>query len=225
MNQSFLSYFYHADSVVKIVMLLLLGASVISWLFIFQRAFFLKFSEKQINEFEHAFWSSRDLASFYTTVNHKKSKADGIYDIFKEGFKTYIQSEQVTDCTDKDKIANTERAMRIAMMKQSAKLEKHLSFLASVGSVSPYIGLFGTVWGIMNAFQSLSQVSQVSIAMVAPGISEALIATAMGLFTAIPAVLAYNRYVNQVELIQSRYDVFKNEFSALLERRSHYDAQ
>lgn len=216
MNESLLGYFYHADMVVKGVMLILLVASVLSWMFIFQRGYFLKMTTRALNEFEKQFWSAKDVASFYSELLKDKKPVIGVRNIFKMGFKAYLLSEHSKDMGKQDAKESVERAMAVAILKENEQLEKHLAFLASVGSVSPYIGLFGTVWGIMSAFKALSNVQQVSIAMVAPGISEALVATALGLFTAIPAVLAYNRYVNQVEIIQSRYEIFKDEFQSLL---------
>lgn len=219
-NESLLVYFSDADWVVKAVMLILLVSSFLSWLFIFQRGFYLKFCQRQLKQFEKQFWQTKDLTQLYTRISQGRSKLQGLPSIFKSGFKEYLALANKDPENEQSRLLGVERAMRVASLKENEKLEKHLPFLASVGSVSPYIGLFGTVWGIMSAFHALSNVQQASISMVAPGISEALVATALGLFTAIPAVLAYNRYANEVENIINKYDVFQEEFSSLLLRQS-----
>ena len=220
-NQSLLVYFTDAGPVVKFVMLLLLTTSIISWVFIFQRGYFLRFVKSKLKSFEDTFWQTQDLTKLYSDLTNKPhKKSAGLEKIFDAGFKEYLTLDNKGDVDLKDQLHGVERAMRIASSKEIEKLEKHLPFLASVGSTTPYIGLFGTVWGIMSAFQALSTVQQASIAMVAPGISEALVATAMGLFAAIPAVLAYNRYASQVEQIINHYEVFQDEFANLLLRQS-----
>ncbi len=218
-NESLLVYFYDASLVVKTVMLILLAASVISWTFIFQRGFFLKGVSLTTKRFEERFWGSNDIAQLYAQMRLKKREKSGLVSIFTSGYKEYLAMSQSGSGNIDNQIAAVQRVMRVQCAKEIDRLEKHLPFLASVGSVSPYIGLFGTVWGIMTAFHALGSVEQASIAMVAPGISEALVATAMGLFAAIPAVLAYNRYVNQVERIVSHYEIFQDEFSSLLLRQ------
>lgn len=220
-NESLLVYFFNAGAVVKFVMLLLLGISIVSWICIFQRGYFLKQMQSQLKKFEAVFWQTDDLTKLYTDTTKKSSRnIVGLESIFDAGFKEYLAlgNKGYVDFTTQ--LHGVQRAMRIACSKEIDSLEKHLPFLASVGSTTPYIGLLGTVWGIMTAFQALSSVQQASISMVAPGISEALIATAMGLFAAIPAVLAYNRYANQVEKIINHFDIFQDEFSNLLLRKS-----
>ncbi len=220
-NESLLVYFTQAGPVVKSVMLLLIGISVVSWGFIFQRGYFLKFSAKRLKTFEQDFWQAEDLTRLYSALSKKShNNKTGLECIFDAGFKEYLALGNKGHADISSQLHAVERAMRIATTREIERLEKHLSFLASVGSTTPYIGLFGTVWGIMTAFQALSSVQQASIAMVAPGISEALIATAMGLFAAIPAVLAYNHYASQVEKLISHFDVFQDEFSNLLLRKS-----
>lgn len=220
-NESLLVYFTQAGPVVKSVMLLLIGISIASWACIFQRGYFLKFSAKKLQTFENDFWRSEDLTRLYSTLSTKaKNQKTGLECIFDAGFKEYLALGNKGHTDFSSQLHSVQRAMRIATTREIERLEKHLSFLASVGSTTPYIGLFGTVWGIMTAFQALSSVQQASIAMVAPGISEALIATAMGLFAAIPAVLAYNQYANQVEKLVNQFDVFQDEFSNLLLRKS-----
>lgn len=219
-NESLLVYFTDADAVVKTVMLILAIGSILSWVFIFQRGFFLRSTQQSLKTFEKSFWNSKNLADLYTETNQSESKNQGITHIFQSGFKEYLAWGAKSPEQKERVIEGVARAMRVASTKEIDKLEKHLPFLASVGSVSPYIGLFGTVWGIMSAFHALSNVQQASISMVAPGISEALVATALGLFTAIPAVLAYNRYANQVENIVNKYEVFQEEFTNILLRQS-----
>lgn len=219
LNESLWVYFSDADWVVKAVMLILLICSVLSWVYIFQRAWFLKLAKRRIKQFEKSFWQAKDLTALYAEVDQSDSKKQGLSHIFSSGFKEYLALGNRESQDLKTKLQSVERAMRVAATKETDSLEKHLSFLASVGSVSPYIGLFGTVWGIMNAFHALSNVQQASISMVAPGISEALIATALGLFAAIPAFLAYNRYANEVEKLIHQYDIFQEEFTNLLLRK------
>lgn len=219
-NPSLWIYFSDASPVVKFVMILLLATSILSWIFIFQRGFFLKFSNSNQKKFEELFWKTSDLTKLYSDSSKKPArKRGGLEKIFDAGFKEYLTLCNKGDLDKKLQLLGVQRAMRIASAKEIEKLERHLPFLASVGSTTPYIGLFGTVWGIMTSFHALSNVQQASIAMVAPGISEALVATAMGLFAAIPAVLAYNRYANQVEKLISQYEIFQDEFTSLLLRQ------
>ena len=170
--------------------------------------------------FEKKFWSGVDLNHLYRQGNSRAAKGiDGIENIFRAGFKEFTRLRQHEGVDPDAVMEGTQRVMRVALSREEEKLEANLPFLASVASVSPYIGLFGTVWGIMNSFRALGNVQQATLAMVAPGIAEALIATAMGLFAAIPAVIAYNRYATQVERLHSRYDTFKEEFTSILERQ------
>lgn len=205
-------------------MLLLLVASIISWTIILQKGFFLKSMRIAIKKFEERFWTGADLTALYTHLSDKAKQTLGLENIFRSGFKEYARLKQ-QGIVAEVVITSAERAMRVAQNKEIDKLEEHLPFLATIGSISPYIGLFGTVWGIMTSFQALGAVQQASIAMVAPGISEALIATAMGLFAAIPAVIAYNRYTNSVNRIVSNFDVFQDELTNILSRQAHHVAK
>lgn len=221
-DPSIFSYFTNAGLVVKIVMLILFAVSIISWTIIFQRRIILKQARIAIQEFEAEFWSGIDLGKLYAQISHTKSSIQGLKVIFLAGFKEFARLRQQPHIQPEAIIEGVQRGMRIAYSKESDRLEQHLSFLATVGSISPYIGLFGTVWGIMTSFQALTGTAQqATIAMVAPGISEALVATAMGLFAAIPAVIAYNRYSNQVERLLNHYGAFQEELSNILHRKIH----
>ena len=218
-DSSMIGYFFDASPVVKIVMLLLLAASFMSWVIIFRRGFFLKESREQLDSFERLFWASSDLGQLYQELEAKENPI-GLEKIFLSGFKEFIKLQKRSNIDPEAVMAGAQRAMRVAHVRVVDDLESHLSFLATVGSTSPYVGLFGTVWGIMTAFQALGHVSQATIAMVAPGISEALIATAMGLFAAIPAVIAYNRYTDMVERLLNSSEAFQEEFSSFLYRQA-----
>jgi len=210
-----------ASVVVQVVMGLLILASLISWVMIFQRGFALSSIRRQATDFESEFWSGKDLGELYVELDNEKSDVIGLESIFASGFKEFSRSGQ-QDGADPDRVMqNVQRAMRVALVREEERLETHLPFLATVGSTSPYIGLFGTVWGIMNSFRGLATVNQASLSVVAPGISEALVATAIGLFAAIPAVIAYNRYAAYVEVIMNRFEAFSDEFSSILYRASH----
>jgi len=219
-NQSLWIYFAEAGTVIKIVMLLLLAASVISWTFIFQRAWFFKKARVAMQQFDDQFWSGGSLSKFYNKICSKPEGEQGLGAIFTAGFDAYLRLRKQGNLKTDEVMEGVQRAMRISQARETEKLESHLTFLASVGSISPYVGLFGTVWGIMASFHALGSVQQASIAMVAPGISEALIATAMGLFAAIPAVLAYNRYTNKVDRVLNQFDTFQDEFSTILYRQA-----
>jgi biopolymer transport protein TolQ len=210
-----------ASIIVKLVMLILLGLSTMTWVFIFERRSVINDSFKKFAAFEERFWSGIDLAHLYRQVNANPEENNGGEAIFRAGFKEFsrLRQQQITDADGI--MAGCQRSMRVAVSKESEHLDSHLSFLATVGSTSPYIGLFGTVWGIMNSFLGLATVTQVSLATVAPGIAEALIATAMGLFAAIPAVIAYNRYSARAEKMLTNLDTFAEEFSAILHRQAH----
>lgn len=220
-EQSFLMYFMDAGGVVKTVMTLLLIASIASWTMIFQRGLFLKRARVAVAEFENLFWSGTDLTKLYADFHAHDEDMAGLGSIFQAGFKEFMRLSKQVGAQPATVMEGAQRAMRIANSHEVDNLEQNLSFLATVGSTSPYIGLFGTVWGIMTSFHALGNVQQASIAMVAPGISEALIATAMGLFAAIPAVIAYNRYSNDVERLLNHYDTFQEEFSSILYRQAH----
>lgn len=210
-----------ASFLVQLVMLVLVAASVVSWVMIFQRYQYQRRATEAFTSFEAQFWSGIDLNQLYRQSNTSPEMAEGIENIFRAGFKEFTRlSKQVG--ADSDAVMEaSQRAMRVALAKEEEKLEEHLPFLASVASVSPYIGLFGTVWGIMNSFLGLSNVHQTTLATVAPGIAEALIATAMGLFAAIPAVLAYNKFSARAESLLNHYQTFAEEFSAILHRQVH----
>lgn len=220
LDSSFLTYFLNAGLVVKFVLLLLVGASIVSWTFILQRWFYLKFSRKATTEFENIFWSGGDLGKLYNDTLRRKGSLSGLEAIFHAGFKEFLRLQSKVGVSAEAIIESVKRAMRGAQMREQDKLELHLPALATVGSTSPYVGLFGTVWGIMLSFRALANVQQATIAMVAPGIAEALIATAMGLFAAIPAVVAYNRYMTDINRLLNRFDVFQDEFENILFRQT-----
>jgi len=209
-----------ASLVVQAVMAILLAASVASWMVIFRKRSLLNATEKAADKFEERFWSGTDLTSLYNQITHNQEEDRGMVKLFTAGFAEFSRLRDQGRVSADRLVEGAERAMRIALTRETDFLEHRLSFLATVGSTSPYIGLFGTVWGIMTSFQALANVNQATIAMVAPGISEALIATAMGLFAAIPAVIAYNKYSNQVERLELRLDNFKEEFSSILNRQA-----
>ena len=210
----------NASLLVQIIMALLAAVSVASWVMIFQRWRALDRIQLELNEFEDYFWSGIDLRELHRDLQDDSSLT-GIETVFIAGFTEFQRlSEQPN--TDPDSIMQgVQRVMRVEVSREEERLEKHLAFLATVGSTSPYVGLFGTVWGIMNSFRSLANMSQATLASVAPGISEALIATAMGLFAAIPAVIGYNRFSARVEVLMKRYEAFADELTSVLFRHSH----
>ena len=219
-DMSILHLITGASVVVQFVMALLLLLSVVSWTMIFHKWRALGDARQEADAFEKRFWSGGDLAVLYKEVADAPGEAAGMADIFEAGFKEFARlRKQSTD--SQALIDAVQRSMKVAMSREMDRLEMNLSFLATVGSTSPYVGLFGTVWGIMNSFRALGSVQQATLAMVAPGIAEALVATAMGLFAAIPAVVAYNRYSNDVERLINRYDNFMEEFSSILVRQVH----
>ena len=220
-DHSLLGLVLNASVIVQIVMLILLIASLVSWTLIFTKRAGINRARRAANLFEDDFWSGKDLVKIYKRINEDISDPTGMERIFHAGFKEYARLRNQTGIQSEAILDGTQRAMRVALRREVDDLELHLPFLATVGSTSPYIGLFGTVWGIMNSFRALGNVTQATISMVAPGIAEALIATAMGLFAAIPAVIAYNRYVNDVERLHNRYDTFVEEFSSILARQVH----
>lgn len=221
---SILSLILDASFVVQLVMLCLLLASVITWFLIFQRQSYFKQAKANQVQFEERFWSGMDLAKLYKAAPNG-GQIEGQEQIFRAGFKEFNRMKQ-QETIDADAIMEgTQRAMRVALSRESERLDSNLSFLATVGSTSPYIGLFGTVWGIMNSFLGLAQQHQATLATVAPGIAEALIATAMGLFAAIPAVVAYNRFSARSDALYSSYETFVDEFSSILHRNVHVIAK
>ncbi len=213
------SLIWEASVVVQLVMLLLFLASIVSWVIIFQRASVFKQSRRSQLAFEERFWSGMDLNQLYRDVSSHSDPNNGMQAIFKAGFKEFNRLRQQAGMDADAIMEGTQRAMRVALSRETDRLDSHLPFLATVGSTSPYVGLFGTVWGIMNSFRGLAQMQQATLATVAPGISEALVATAMGLFAAIPAVIAYNRYSANAERIITGYENFAEEFSSILHRK------
>ncbi len=214
----------HASLTVQGVMVILLLASVASWFMIVQRFFYFRAARRAFNLFEEQFWSGMDLSQLFRQGSVKQEGGGsnvGTESIFRAGFKEFSRLRQQSGVDSDAVMEGAQRAMRVAMSREEEKMEKHLSFLATVGSTSPYIGLFGTVWGIMTSFQSLATMHQATLATVAPGISEALVATAMGLFAAIPAVIAYNRYSAVVEVLLNKYETFSDEFYSILHRQAH----
>jgi biopolymer transport protein TolQ len=196
---------------------------MVSWYMIVNRFLYYRDANDEMYRFEERFWSGVDLAQLYREGNERAADGFailGMESIFRAGFKEFSRLAQQSEMDSEALIEGARRAMRVAVMREEERLDRHLAFLASVGSTSPYIGLFGTVWGIMNSFRGLANSTQATLATVAPGISEALIATAMGLFAAIPAVLAYNRFSSKVEVLSNRYDTFVDEFSGILYRQA-----
>ena len=215
---SFFSLVFGASIPVQFVMLILILASIVSWKYIYLKVKILKESEDNTNEFERFFWSGGDLKKFYEQLNSTNRNMSGLAEIFRSGYKEYI-SQKESGTFDNKSVESVRRAMRAEYNREVDILESHLPFLDSVGSVSPYIGLFGTVWGIMNAFIGLANVAQASLSQVAPGIAEALIATAIGLFAAIPAVIAYNRFAAKVDRLSLRFESFMEEFINIMDRK------
>jgi biopolymer transport protein TolQ len=205
---------------VQVVMLILLLTSLVSWWYIFIKVFSLKAANENVDQFEAQFWSGGDLNELYERIGSGRKTPQGMASIFQAGLKEFIRYKQQKDTEVSDVMEATRRAMRATYNRELDYLDSHLPFLASVGSVSPYIGLFGTVWGIMNAFRGLSNVAQATLSQVAPGIAEALVATAIGLFAAIPAVIAYNRFAASVDRLSVRYESFIEEFTNILQRRA-----
>lgn len=221
---SILDLVMDATITVKLVMAVLLGASMASWYMIIQRFIYYRNSTDESYQFEEKFWSGVDLSQLYREGSERaaEGKAIGAMEsIFRAGFKEFSKLAQQSGMDSEAVIEGSRRAMRVALLREEERLERHLPFLASVGSTSPYIGLFGTVWGIMNSFRGLANSTQATLSTVAPGISEALVATAMGLFAAIPAVLAYNRFAAKVDVFGNRYDTFVDEFSSILSRQAY----
>jgi biopolymer transport protein TolQ len=220
---SLLDLVWNASFTVQFVMVILLLASMLSWYMIVNRFLYFRNANDEMYRFEERFWSGVDLSQLYREGNDKAADGRailGMESIFRAGFKEFSRLAQQSEMDSEAVIEGSRRAMRVAVMREEERLERHLAFLASVGSTSPYIGLFGTVWGIMHSFRGLANSTQATLATVAPGISEALVATAMGLFAAIPAVLAYNRFASKVEVLSNRYDTFMDEFSGILYRQA-----
>src|SRR5580692_3474723 len=206
-----------ATVVVQIVIGILLAASLTSWAIIFRKRLVVGRARRDADRFEASFWSGGDLSALYRAIQ-QRGNAAGMESIFEFGFREFARLRTQGGVAADMLLEGSRRAMRVAQLKEIERLEHSLATLATVGSTSPYVGLFGTVWGIMNAFSSLGNVQQATLAMVAPGISEALVTTAMGLFAAIPAVVAYNRYADLVSRLETRYDGFMEELSTILQR-------
>jgi biopolymer transport protein TolQ len=217
---SIIHLFLGASPIVQLVMLALLAVSILSWFVIFHRGKVLRWARRDADAFEQRFWSGTELGALFKEVSRDDYAPSGMERIFEAGFREFARLRRKEGGTAQATVEGAQRAMRVALMREQDHLEHHLSFLATVGSTSPYVGLFGTVWGIMNAFRALGNVQQATIAMVAPGIAEALVATAMGLFAAIPAVIAYNRFANDAERLGNRYENFLEEFAAVLQRQA-----
>jgi biopolymer transport protein TolQ len=219
------SLFAEASLLVQGVMLLLLLASLFSWYFIFLKWQQLRQAQQLAHRFDQRFWSGIDLVDLFRQLSRQRETLSGNEAIFEAGFGEYARMRRQGGGGDPMAVVEgSQRAMRVVLMREVDKLDSHLTFLATVGSISPYIGLFGTVWGIMNAFRGLGQVEHATLAMVAPGIAEALVATAMGLFAAIPAVVAYKRFSSEVARLEGRYDGFKDELATLLQRQALHQA-
>jgi len=217
-NLSVISLVLEASLVVQLVMFGLLAASVGSWAIIMKKRQLLKNAVSGADEFEASFWAGGDLTTIYKEINKGTDAPHDMAAIFEGGFREYRRLTQQAGQSPEKILEGAQRAMRVAQMREMDRLEHQLATLATIGSTSPYVGLFGTVFGIMNSFRALGNVQSATLAMVAPGIAEALIATAMGLFAAIPAVIAYNRYADQVTRLEVRYDTFREEFSSILQR-------
>lgn len=217
---SFVQLVLHASPLVQLVMAALMLASFISWTMIFDRSQVLKKARRAADAFEQRFWSGGDMGELYRQIDADEG-ATGMASIFHAGFREFTRLKKHADIQPMAIVEGARRSMHVALSREMDDLETNLSFLATVGSTSPYVGLFGTVWGIMNSFHALGNVKQATLSLVAPGIAEALIATAMGLFAAIPAVVAYNRYSNDVERLNGRYEDFLDEFTTIIQRQAH----
>ncbi len=220
-DMNIVNLFLKASLLVKFIMLILIGFSIVSWAVIIQRTRILNSAGRETEAFEDKFWSGIELSRLYQESQERRDDLNGSEQIFYAGFKEFSRLHRANNQAPEAAIEGASRAMRIAMNREIDYLETHIAFLGTVGSISPYIGLFGTVWGIMHAFIALGAVKQATLQMVAPGIAEALIATAIGLFAAIPAVMAYNRLNQRVNRLEGSYDNFMEEFTAILHRQAY----
>ena len=220
MELSIIDLFLNASLVVKAVILILIAASILSWMIIFERWLYLNRSKEEHLIFEENFWSDLGLESLLEKSKQEGHQAIGAECIFQAG---YLDFKRLTSQNLDPEIVmeSVQRNMRVALAREQVLLEKNLPYLATIASVSPYIGLFGTVWGIMNSFRGLAGASQATLSAVAPGISEALVATAIGLFAAIPALIAYNKFISESDTLLSNFEGFMEEFSAVLHREIH----
>ena len=219
-DYSLLTLMIHASLPVQLVMLILLLASVFSWALIYAKRGYIQQARAEAQTFEGRFWSGINLSDLFTQLSTRQERRLGMEAIFENGFREFARARKA-ELDNSEVVRSAHRAMKVSMSREIESLEHNLPFLATVGSVSPYVGLFGTVWGIMESFRALAGVQQATLAMVAPGISEALIATAMGLLAAIPAVVAYNRFTSDVDAMIVRYENFLEEFTGVLQRQAH----
>ncbi len=224
-DMNIIDLFLKAGLLVKLIMLLLIGFSIASWAIIIQRTKVLNAADREAADFEDKFWSGTDLARLYKDSQARRDELSGSEQIFHSGFKEFARLHQASVHAPDAVVNGASRAMRVSFNRELESLENHIPFLGTVGSISPYIGLFGTVWGIMHAFIALGSVKQATLQMVAPGIAEALIATAIGLFAAIPAVMAYNRFTQRVNKLEQSYDNFMEEFLTILHRQAFASAE
>ncbi len=223
-NDSLLTLIFNASIPVQLVMLLLLGASVLSWALMYVKRGYIRQSQAEARDFEGRFWSGLNLSDLFSQLSQRQERRFGLEAIFENGFREFARARKA-DLENSEAVRSAHRAMKVAMAREIEMLDNNLPFLATVGSVSPYVGLFGTVWGIMESFRALAGVQQATLAMVAPGISEALIATAMGLLAAIPAVVAYNKFTSEIDTMIVRYENFLEEFTGILQRQAHAHKQ
>ena len=219
-DHSLLTLIWNASLPVQLVMLILLGASVMSWALMYVKRSYIRESQVEAKDFEGRFWSGINLSELFGQLSQRQQRRFGLEAIFENGFREFARARKA-ELENSDSVNSAHRAMKVAMAREVEMLENNLTFLATVGSVSPYVGLFGTVWGIMESFRALAGVQQATLAMVAPGISEALIATAMGLLAAIPAVVAYNKFSSEIDTMIVRYDNFLEEFTGILQRQAN----
>ena len=219
-DHSLLTLIINASFPVQLVMLLLLGASVFSWALMYVKRGYIRQSQAEAKDFEGRFWSGINLSELFGQLSTRQQRRFGMEAIFENGFREFARARKA-ELDNSESVRASHRGMKVAMAREIEMLENNLPFLATVGSVSPYVGLFGTVWGIMESFRALAGVQQATLAMVAPGISEALIATAMGLFAAIPAVIAYNKFSSEIDIMIGRYENFLEEFAGILQRQAH----
>lgn len=224
-DMNVIDLFLKAGLLVKLIMLILIGFSIASWAIIIQRTKVLNAADREVADFEDKFWSGTDLARLYKDSQARRDELSGSEQIFHSGFKEFARLHQANVHAPDAVVNGASRAMHVSFNRELESLETHIPFLGTVGSISPYIGLFGTVWGIMHAFIALGSVKQATLQMVAPGIAEALIATAIGLFAAIPAVMAYNRFTQRVTKLEQSYDNFMEEFLTILHRQAFASAE
>ena len=219
-DHSLLSLVLNASLPVQLVMLILLAASVFSWALMYVKRGYIRQAKAEAGTFEGQFWSGINLSDLFSQLSARQERRFGLEAIFEHGFREFARARKA-ELRNSEIVRSAHRAMKVSMAREIEQLENNLPFLATVGSVSPYVGLFGTVWGIMESFRALAGVQQATLAMVAPGISEALIATAMGLLAAIPAVIAYNKFTSDIDAMIVRYENFLEEFTGILQRQAH----